>query len=178
MVACAYTGDMRDKILFSGVAVIAVIVGALVFVSGRGTVSNGSPTVTDYRNATATAVPFTKLVQGTTSAVSDRTNYLITSPNQLSELWKMIDAHGTPPVVDFTTHAVLAVFAGKQPDASIAVAKIEDANERLVSIIITKPATACAQKAVVDSPYELVAVATTSLPLTHQDIPTTVNCPN
>ncbi|HUY05256.1 MAG TPA: hypothetical protein VMV62_00870 [Candidatus Paceibacterota bacterium] len=169
---------MRDKIIFAGVAVIAVIVGALVFVSGRGTVSNGSPAATGYSNETATAVPFTKLVQGTTSAVSDRTNYLITSPSQLSELWKMIDAHGTPPTVDFATHAVLAVFAGKQPSASIAVAKIEDANERLVSIIIAKPASACAPQAVADSPYELVAVATTSLPLAHQDISTTASCPN
>ena len=168
---------MRDKIIFAVVAVIAVIVGALVFVSGRGNFSKSSPSASGYSNETATAVPFTKLAQGTQSSVSTRTNYLITSPGQLDELWKMIDATGTPPAVDFNTKAVLAVFAAKQSSTSIKIAKIEDTTQRVVSISIAVPDGSCAKNAPAVAPYELVAVASTTLPITHEDIPTIVNCP-
>lgn len=169
---------MKDRAIFIGVAVVAIIVGALVFVSGQGNFSGGPSAAPSYSNETATVVPFTKLAQGTRSSVSTRTNYVITSSSQLSELWKMIDASGTPPTVDFKTHAVLAVFAGQESSTSISVAKIVDSSERLVSITIAKPADACAPKGAVNSPYELITVATTTLPLAHQDLPMTVSCPN
>ncbi len=160
-----------------GAAVTIVVIGALVFLYVRGGGPSAQPAaVTSGAGPAATAVPFTKLVQGTQSSISARTNYVITSPTQLDELWKTIGATGTPPTVDFNTHAVLAVFAGKESAATIAVAKIEDTNARMVSIVIAKPTGACAQSVPAATPYELVAVASTTLPLTHSDTTETVPC--
>lgn len=167
---------MRDKLIF-GTGVGAAVIGSLILLLGHSNFSNTSPASAEYNTSAATAVPFTKLVQGTQSKISTRTNYLITSPNQLEELWKTIAATGTPPTVDFKTHAVLAVFAGKETAAAISVAKIEDADARMVSIVIAKPDGACAPHDPSATPYELVAVASTTLPVTHEDVSTSVSCP-
>jgi hypothetical protein len=153
----------RDTLTIGGVALISVAIGVVVFLSGA--VTNRSSVVT---------VPFTTLIQGRQSAVARRVNYFITSSAQLSEIWKVVNASGTPPKVDFKKQAVIAVFAGNESSSSIAVAKIEDTNARMVSIAIAKPDCTANADA---SPYEIVAVPTTSLPLAHTDIPTTVDCP-
>ena len=129
----------------------------------------------DTQSSLTATVPFTKLTAGRQSVVAKRVNYVITSPTQLSELWEIVSASGTPPEVDFETQAVLAVFAGNESSSSIAIAKIEDTTARTVSIAITKPD--CTKPPSVASPYEIVAVSATSLPLTHTDIPITVSCP-
>ena len=132
--------------------------------------------ITDVRPVTIT-VPFTKLTQGKQSVIARRVNYVLKSPAELSELWKVIKAAGKPPKINFNTHAVIAVFAGNEASVAIAVAKIEDTNTRMVSIAITKPSGACAQKQLMASPYEIVVVPATSLPLAHEDVPVTVSCP-
>lgn len=173
--------SMRDKIIFIGVAVVAIVIGVLVFLYGNvgtDTPSSASPSLAGYDQSATVSVPFTKLAQGSESSVPMRVNYIITSPDQLDELWGLINATGTPPVVDFNTHAVLAVFAGEQSSSSIAIAKIEDTDARMVSIAITKPGDSCAKKVATTSPYEIVMVATTPLTLTHTDLPPTVSCPN
>jgi len=69
---------------------------------------------------------------------------------------------------------VIVVFAGNESSSSIAIAKIEDTTARTVSIAITKPD--CAKPPSVASPYEIVAVSATSLPLAHQDIEQKSDC--
>ncbi len=130
---------------------------------------------TDTESSLTATVPFTKLTAGRQSVIPKRVNYVITSPIQLNELWQVVNAPGTPPAVDFETQAVLAVFAGNESSSSIAIAKIEDSNARMVSIAITKPD--CTEPPSVASPYEIVAVSATSLPLKHSDIPITISCP-
>ncbi len=167
---------MRDKYIFIVAGIVAVVIGVLLSLSGVG---NPTPPVvvkSETSAMTATIVPFTKIVQGQKSSISERANFLITSPEQLKELWKLIDATTTQPVVDFKRQSVIAVFAGKQSTSSIAIAKIEDTNARLVSIAIAKPDTACAQEASAASAYEVVIVPSTTLSLSHQDIPTTTPC--
>ncbi len=113
--------------------------------------------------------------------MTERVNYLITSPDELTALWESISATTPPPPIDFTTQAVLAIFAGESSDASVSVAKITDAlgiGQRLVSIAITKPDVFCTAEAEDLSPYAIVAVSATSLSLTHEDIVTTASCPN
>lgn len=175
---CEYTEHMRDKYIFIIAGVVAIVIGALLFLSGVDVPS--SPVATNYDNttATATAVPFTKVVQGEKSIISRRANFLITSPEQVKELWKLIDATTTPPQIDFSTHSLVAVFAGQEPSSSIQIAKIEDTDARTVSIAIAKPEDACIKEALTSSPYEIVIVSTTSLKFTHKDIPTTVSCAN
>lgn len=161
-----------------GVALIAVAIGVAVFISDKGNLQSTSSFVADNQSS-AVIVPFTKLVQGTQSTIEKRVNYFITSTTQLSELWKMIDAAGTPPKVDFKKDAVIAVFAGRQPTTgyAIEVSKVLDSSSRMVSITLAKPDGACAPTQSSSSPYEIVAVPVTSLPLAHQDIVTSVNCP-
>lgn len=169
---------MRDKYIFIGVGIMAIMVAVLFSLSRSGDFSATRSSGTDYSNSAATVIPFTRLIQGMQSKISTRTNYLITSSAQLSELWKTIAATGTPPTVNFSTDEVLAVFAGKESSSTIQVEKIEDTNARLVSITILKLEGMCAQKPSAASPYELVVVQNTTLPLTHEDLWATTTCKN
>lgn len=165
----------RKSLVIFGIVLLVVGFGVSAFFLTRNTAS--SVTIAEVQSS-AVIVPFTKLIQGKQSVIDRRVNYVLTSPTQLSELWKTVAAPGKPPKVDFKTHAVIAVFAGKEPSSTITIAKIEDTNTRMVSIAITKPDGACAQKQLVASPYEIVAVSATSLPLAHEDVSVTSPCTN
>lgn len=152
---------MEKKNVVGFVAAVIVVV-ILITVYGS-SISNTS-------SLAATPVSFTKLAQGTQSTVSTRTNYLITSANELEKLWKMIDAKGNPPAIDFTKNCVAAIFAGT-------VAKVEDTNVRTVMVALATPDGRCLSKNATTTPYELVTVPITSLPLAHKDISITAACP-
>lgn len=163
----------REVLILLGTTLL-IGVGVPVFILIR---SAPSPIViTDVHPVTVT-VPFTKLTRGTQTVIAKRVNYRLTSPTELNELWKVVEAPGTPPRVDFNTHTVIAVFAGNETSATISVAKIEDSNTRTVSIAIAKLDRACAQVVPTASPYEIVAVPATSLPFTHEDLSMTARCP-
>lgn len=157
----------QNALTIGSVALVAVAVGAAAFLFSYDNALVGN-------KVQAVAVPFTKLTEGRQSVVARRVNYFITSAAQLSEIWDAVNAAGTPPKVDFKRQAVIAVFAGKESVSSIKVAKVEDANARMVSIAIEKPD--CRPIPTPASPYEIVAVPTTSLPLTHTDIATIITC--
>ncbi len=161
----------------TGVAFIAIAIGVYFFLNGN--FKNVSLATVSESQTSTVAVPFTPLASGSRSTVVDRVNYFITSATQLSELWKMVDATGTPPKIDFTKDAVIAVFAGKQPTAgyAIEVSKVLDSSSRLVSITIAKPDGSCITGQSLTAPYEIVAVPATTLPLAHEDIMTTPTCP-
>lgn len=163
----------RETLILIGTALLTSV-GVLVFFIARNT---PSPIIITDVPPVVVSVSFTKLTEGTQSVIGRRVNYVLTSPTELNELWKVVDAPGKPPKINFKTHAVIAVFAGQEASASIAVAKIEDANTRMVSIAIAKPDGPCAQVPPAASPYEIVAVPATSLHLTHKDVSTTVSCP-
>lgn len=167
---------MKNTTIISGIALVGVVVWAAVSLGGF---SNTLSSTASTTQLSATIVPFTPLAEGTHSKVATRVNYFITSAADFQKLWTMVDATGTPPAVDFTTHAVLAVFAGKQSTTGygIKVSKVLDSDTRLVSVIIEKPDSTCKAKASVTMPYELVVVPITSLPLEHEDVSTTITCP-
>lgn len=169
---------LHDGHLVLGMVLVMVAIVVIVRfpVRSGGQVTSPAPVVADTQPA-AVAVPFTEIARGVKSRVATRTNYIITSPDQMKKLWDMVDAKGAVPAVDFTTEAVIAVFAGADSTSSIAVAKIEDAAARMVSITISRPEEACLAKLSTTTPYELIKVPVTTLPLTHEDISTTVSCP-
>ena len=170
-----YTINMkRDILIILGVVLVAVAIGVIVMLGQSQAPGAQIPTTSQLA---AVAVPFEMLAQGETSKVTDRVNYVITSPDELTRLWALVDATGTPPAIDFSTKSVLAVFAGKGPSAHITVVHITDADTRTVAVAVAEPDTSCAKKAVV-SPYELVVVPTTTLPLTHKDTTTPLSCAN
>lgn len=159
------------KLLFTSGLLATVVIGLLTFLQ--------TPPITAPAQDTAITVPFISLVQGQQSSIDSRVNYLLTSPDELKELWNIIGATSTPPEVDFETQAVLAVFAGEKPAMKAMVIKIEDMQDigkRIVSIFIAKPEESCQSQIPSRSPYEIVAVAATSLALTHQDIVETMSC--
>ncbi|MDD2657608.1 MAG: protease complex subunit PrcB family protein [Candidatus Pacebacteria bacterium] len=127
----------------------------------------------------AVVVPFTEVARGSSSTVTKRVNYFITTAEGLNKLWKMIDAEGAPPKVDFKNEAVVAVFAGQKPTAgyAIQVSKVEDSGTRLVSITLAEPSESCMVAQSLTAPYEIVTLPTTALPLAHEDIPATADCP-
>ena len=176
-----YTGTMRDTLIIIGLALVAVVAGSFIFLYGRGSLSNTSSSAVPYGApvAAAATVPFTELAQGAHSTVSARANYRITSQTQLAELWKMIDARGQTPVIDFAANDVIAVFAGKEPTAgyAIAVSKVEDANTREVTVALTSPGGSCVLAQSVTAPYQVIELPKTSLALTHVDQAITASCP-
>ncbi len=171
-----HTAIRRDSLIVIGAALLFGV-GMPVFLFSRGIFSDASSSIvlTDIQPV-AVSVPFTKLTQGTQSVVAKRVNYVLTSPTELEELWKVVDAPGKPPRVDFRKNAVIAVFAGPEPGSSIAVAKIEDSNMRLVSIALAKPDGDCEHIQSTESSYEIIAVPATPLPLTHEDIVQESDC--
>ncbi|MFZ1074957.1 MAG: protease complex subunit PrcB family protein [Minisyncoccia bacterium] len=169
---------MKDRNILIGTALVLVVFGVFAFLNVN-FFKMPSSALTNNQ-LTATAVPFVPIVEGSNSKVTTRTNYLITSSDQLQKLWGLIDATGTPPPIDFSSQNVLAVFAGQEPTTgyAVAVSKVVDSNNRVVSVTIQQPDSACQPKAQPTAPYELVTVPATTLPLTHQDIPGTNDCQN
>lgn len=168
---------MRSALIMGGVVLAVVIIAVLVFLYSGGNL-NTVPSAATENHPIVTAVPFTKLVQGTQSGVSIRTNYLITSASGLEKLWKMIVANGKMPVVDFTAYSVAAVFAGEKPtdDYAIAVSKVEDTNVRTVVVTLAQPDASCKPKHSATAPYELIVLPKTSLTFTHEDRIATTSC--
>ena len=162
---------MHREILIIVAAVAIAVVAWLTLFSGQ---SIGSKEAVG-----AVPVPFSQITQGTQSKVTERVNYLVTSSVGLKELWKLIDAPGTPPSIDFSTQAVAAVFAGERSSGgyNIAVSKVVDANTaRTVYVMLSNPGVGCATTQALIAPYEVIVLPVTALPLTHKDESVTKDC--
>lgn len=174
-----YTVPMRRELfVLMFIVTIAVIAGAALYSSEKNTSGNSA---VDPGGQAAVEVPFTRITEGLQSDVSRRVNYLVTSQSALEKLWTMVKATGTPPTIDFTKEAVIAVFAGEKPTAGyeITVSKVRDsADARIVAVSVMQPAPDCVTAQMVTMPYEILTVPATPLPLTHEDSVLTVNCPD
>ena len=162
----------RDFIGIIVVAVIAIVIGVYMFYSGQGASSfpNNQPS--------AVIVPFTALADGARSKVSSRVNYLITTQEELAELWKFLEEPPPVPKVDFNKKVVAAVFAGEVPTSGydIAVVEVQDADKRVVKIELVKPDDSCILAQSLTAPYQVIELPKTSLPFTHADTWTTKTC--
>ena len=161
----------------AGAAALLVLAGAAYYFFFSQKIP--APETLYNSNLAGAYVPFTPIASGSRSSVSTRVNYVITTSDQLAQLWKMIDVATPPPTVDFTKNVVLAVFAGKQPTTGfeISVDKIQDSTStREVVINIAKPGGSCVLAQSETAPYQIVQTSITSLSLTHQDQVTTVSC--
>ena len=164
----------RDFIGIIVVAVIAVAVGVYIFYSGQGlssTFPNNQPS--------AVIVSFEALAEGSRSKVESRVNYLITTQEELAELWKFLEEPPPVPTVDFNKKVVVAVFAGEVPTSGfdIAVVEVQDFNKRVVKIELIKPDKSCILTQSMTAPYQVIELPKTLLPFTHSDIVTTASCP-
>lgn len=171
---------MRNTIIVGGVAVVAIIVGATAFFYEEpGNKSFVPDWSVENRSAVAAViVPFTELARGAHAKVLTRTNYLITSTEEFTKLWQMVDAKGKVPTVDFTKNYVAAVFAGGYSTGgySIAVTKIEDTDARTVTVTLASPGSSCIVTQSTTAPYQLIELPKTSLTFAHTDQDTTTEC--
>lgn len=164
---------MKDALLLLGVFVAALAVGGTVY------------WYADMQTPAAVVestvkVPFQELAHGTQSKETRRANYLITSTYELNQLWKMIDAKGVAPTVDFSRDVVVAVFAGTQPTLgySIAISSVEDSDNRMITVTLLKPGASCLAGETATSPYQVVKMQKTELPFAHSDALVTQSCLN
>jgi hypothetical protein len=157
------------------IALFVVVIVAGAFLLGR---DNESSVTQSSANEGVTAVAFTPLAEGVYSRVEARVNYLVSSEEGLVELWKLIETDMPLPQVDFSTHAVAAIFAGEEATAGfkIAVAAVEDGAERMVKVVRTRPGPSCMTTQVITMPYQVVEIPITTLPLSHQDEWMTEDC--
>lgn len=171
---------MKDALIILGLSLLAILAGAALFMYGqkRYEPQQATQTPAPQTQPAAALVPFTPLRSGSHSSVADRANYLITSASQLAQLWKLINATGTPPAIDFGSYDIAAVFAGQKPTTgyAITVSKIEDALKRTVIVDLVRPGPNCTVGQSLTSPYQLVKLPETSLPVTHEDKDTVRNC--
>ncbi|MCX6786211.1 MAG: hypothetical protein NTU85_00040 [Candidatus Kaiserbacteria bacterium] len=152
----------RNHIIVYGAGIIAIAIGILAFLySGRSSSNTLSSAAVESNPVTAISIPFAELARGTQSAVTTRTNYLITSTDELNKLWQMIDAKGKPPAINFATSSVVAVFAGDY--SAIDVSTITDTNIRTVTVLLREPRNSTT------TPYELITLPKTTLAFTHKD---------
>ncbi len=168
----------HDVAIILGLALAAVVIGVFVFLYGRGTLPNIAPSSAIATSSDGTVVSFIELAHGAHSTVKTRVNYLITSEGQLGELWKMVDAAGQAPLVDFSSDSVIAVFAGTEPTAgyAITVSKVTDGTTRTVAVTLSSPDSTCILAQSKTAPYQVVELPKTALPLAHEDVATTTNC--
>lgn len=174
-----YTGHMRDTLILIGLALVAVVIGMFIYLANHGNLALQTSASSGLATAPGTPVQISTLAAGSHSSVTTRTNFIITSEDQLRELWKMTDAAGGVPVVDFGTESVIAVFAGTQTTAgySIAISSVADTQtKRSVTISLTKPGGSCVVAEVITNPYEIVEVPATTLSLAHSDVTQTASC--
>lgn len=169
---------MKDGFIIIGFSLVALVVGAYLVLHGRGAFPNTDSAMSSNRSSAAVMVPFTPLAKGTYTNISTRTNYLITSKVQLEELWKLVTATSTPPAVDFSRNYVAAVFAGDEPTSGygVTVARVQDAHERMVTVVLTSPGSGCAITKSPTRPYQIVELPRSSLPVTHQYEMATTSC--
>jgi hypothetical protein len=160
--------------------VVVAVIGIVLFYFGPASLKSDAQTAISSTVGTTT-IPYTVLSEGTTTdSLDDRANYQITAANDLTTLWQMVyGKNGTVPSVDFSKYEVLGVFDGEHPstDYGVQVASVVEAGgKRIVMITHMIPGKNCTPLDKPTSPFELISVSKTTLPLTHIDMSSTTPC--
>jgi hypothetical protein len=161
---------MRDTIIIGVACLIAIAVGAWLFLFGDTALTKKGP------------VGVTVVAEGHYSgSVTERTNYRIRSQEELAELWAMVYGADMPPLpqVDFSQKEVLAVFDGTHSSGGydVRVESVTDTDvARTVSLVRVVPEEGCATIDALTSPFVMVAAARSALPLTREEATETGAC--
>lgn len=171
---------MRDTLILIGIAIVGLAVAGAFLLFGLGQKHAVAPTTQAQSEAILQSPPKI-LAQGVLAPVDTRVNYLIQNKSKLQQLWSFIygDTGSVIPNVNFSKNDVAAVFAGVQPTTgySISVSGIKTTPKKEVAIItITRPGPSCAVKKKQTSPYAIVLIPSSPLPLSHTDVIKTNFC--
>ena len=168
-IASRYTNDMQQT--GSMFILLALIATGVFFVAEERATPAGSL-------SGVSSVPFVELSRGQHAQITSRVNYLITSEEGLTELWKLLDSDSPAPAIDFSSRSVVAVFAGEQATGGheISVTKIEDGSLRTVVVARTMSSDGCMVRQSLTTPYQVVEIPATTLSFTHTDVLVTKVC--
>lgn len=173
---------MRDIIIIAGVLLLALAIGLVLFfyVPPNPSAPQSSADSSYSALGASSPVPFAVLGHGANAPDSfGKVNYRITNANQLSALWSMVYGDNVPPPsVDFSSQEVLAVFDGSHATGgyTIAVASVADTDSRTVTVEHGTAGSGCMTTAAESSPFEIVSMAKTVLPIVHEDTAVTASC--
>ena len=113
------------------------------------------------------------LAEGAYSAIEEPRQAVLRESGALGTLWAAHSAHlspaPAPPVVDFASHTVVAVFAGNQPTGghALAVSGLEKApGGWVLRVALVKPAPDCMVTQVITQPWLLVSLPGRDLAVT------------
>lgn len=167
-----YTYPMKDVLLIGLACVVAVAVGAWLYLDGSGShaISGIGP------------VPVTVLAEGQESGnLTERKNYRLRTADELGELSRLMYGPGGPSWtgVDFAREEVLAVFDGTHSSGGYAVevVSVEDtAATRKVTLRRVEPGESCVTTSAMTSPFILVRLPATPLPLERIELAETREC--
>jgi hypothetical protein len=170
---------MKDSFIVALVLIASIIIGGVLYLFGPN-VFHELP-MSAGQTVTPGGVAYETLAQGQDAREDMRVNYRIMNSNELSQLWAMVYGQTGPsvPAVDFTKNEVLGIFDGSHSSGgySVSVQDISDKNgQRTVTVLRTSPGPNCATTGKITSPFIILSVPKTSLPLTHVDVSATGSC--
>ena len=154
---------MRDTVIIGVACLVAIAVGAWLYFGGSGT-----PELLPQLQG---PVEVKVIQKGQDSGtVTARKNFRIKSEAERQALWRMIYGTGGPVTgpIDFEREELLAVFDGTHSTGGydVTVAAVEDgASTRTVTLLRTEPGDSCVTTDAITSPYVLVVLPKSALPL-------------
>ncbi len=173
---------MRNLLIIGGICVLAIVGGVILYLKTTSPISTGVNANTEVPQGTA--IDFKVLGQGDhAKEITVRKNYAIYDASEFANFWKK--SHGEVeaklPIVDFTDHYVIAVFAGTVPTGgyAIRVEHITDAGDaRTVAVVIEEPGAGCSVIEEETRPYQFIVVPfSDAQALAHTDVRVKKDCP-
>ena len=161
---------MRDDLIIFIAIIASVVIGGYLFIYGGPKFDSQTIAIPQQSQGS-----FSVLAEGQDSgAVSRRANYRIMTDEQFAELWRMIYGEDGPaiPAIDFSKDEVIAVFDGSHSSGGyrVSVTEVTDADgARAVHITREEPGENCAVVSALTSPFQIVRVAKTALPLIREE---------
>jgi PrcB C-terminal len=170
---------MRDAVLIFIAIILAMAIGGYLFLYD----GKGLKTPFDEEGPLIAAASYTTIQEGQNSGSLDRrTNLRIKSDEELFELWRMVFGANAPaiPLIDFSSEEIIAVFDGTHSTGGykVEVTDITDeGGKRVVHIRRTAPGENCQVTTGITSPYQIVRVKKTLLPVTKEEETVLNHCP-
>lgn len=168
---------MRDALVIFVAIILAIVIGGYLYLNGGPEFNPQAIQAPEQPNAS-----FPVLAEGQNAGgVDRRTNYLIVDDGEFVALWSMIYGQSGPavPTVDFSRNHVIAVFDGSHSSGGyrVEVTDVTDADgKRTVHILREAPGRDCIVTDAITSPFVIVTLPKTTLPLAKEEQVVTREC--
>lgn len=161
----------RDAVIIGAVCVVAIVFAVWFFLTEQPRTVVVEPK----------AVSIEVITTGTNARITEAKNYRIKNAEELREVWYRALGPEAPavPVIDFSTHHVLAVFAGEKPTGGYDVgvqSVVDTETAREVFVVRVEPGESCMNTQALTSPYQFVAVPKSELPIVRTDMQVVSSC--